>query len=161
MTTNLIEREIVVEAPIEIVWKTLTEPSEISRWFAQETHFELRTGAEGVLVFGERPADERAADERTTVRLQIEAVEPPHRFAFRWAYPEHTEPREGNSLLVEFTLSAVGDATRLRMVESGFDTLDHPESEKPAYIDDHNRGWDMHLGRLGEYAAGRVQAPQR
>jgi uncharacterized protein YndB with AHSA1/START domain len=161
MTTHLIEREIVVEAPIDIVWNTLTEPGEISRWFAEEVDLELRTGAEGALVFGERPADERAADERTTVPLHIEAVEPPRRFAFRWAYPEHARAREGNSLLVEFTLTADGDATRLRMVESGFDTMDHTDAEKAAHIDDHNKGWDIHLGRLVEYAAGRVQAPQR
>jgi uncharacterized protein YndB with AHSA1/START domain len=159
MTTNLIEREIVVEAPIDIVWTTLTEPGEISRWFAEEADFELRTGAEGILVFGDNAGDERAAAERKSVRLHIEAVEPPHRFAFRWAYPEDTEPREGNSLLVEFTLTADGEATRLRMVESGFDN--RPDAEKAAYIDDHNKGWDTCLGRLGEYAAGRVQAPQR
>jgi len=161
MTAHLIEREIVVEAPIEIVWNTLTEPGEISRWFAQEVDLELRAGAQGVLVFGVRPTDEGTADERTTVPLQVEAVDPPHRFAFRWAHPQHAEAREGNSLLVEFTLTADGEATRLRMVESGFDTMDHTDAEKAAHIDDHNKGWDIHLGRLAGYAAERVQAPQR
>lgn len=159
MTTNLIEREIVVEAPIDIVWRTLTEPGEMSRWFADEAEFELRAGAQGILFFGDQAGDGQAAAERKSARLQIEAVEPPHRFAFRWAYPEHSEAREGNSLLVEFTLTAHGEATRLRVVESGFDN--RPAAEKAAYIDDHNKGWDTCLGRLGEYVAGRVQAPQR
>lgn len=161
MTAHLIEREIVVEAPIDIVWKTLTEPGEISRWLSEEADFELRAGAEGVFVFGAHATNEKAGAERTPVSFHIEAVEPPHRFAFRWAYPEHAEAREGNSLLVEFTLTTVGEATRLRMVESGFDTLERSDAEKAAYIADHNKGWDVHIGRLGEYAAGRVQAPQR
>ena len=157
MTTDLIEREIVVEAPIDIVWRTLTDPGEISHWFADEAEFELRAGAQGILYFG--GPNEGAAAERKSASLRIEAVEPPHRFAFRWAYPEHDEAREGNSLLVEFTLTADGGSTRLRVVESGFDN--RPAAEKAAYIDDHNKGWDTCLGRLGEYVPARVQAPQR
>ena len=29
-----IEREIVIEAPAEVVWRTITEPDQISLWFA-------------------------------------------------------------------------------------------------------------------------------
>ena len=59
-------------------------------------------------------------------RGRVVAVEPPTRFAYRWAPfkdPGGEEPVEGNSTLVEFTLQPEGDGTRLRVVESGFASL--------------------------------------
>ena len=90
--------------------------------------------------------------------MRVEAVEPPHRFAFRWDFPQDAEPGPDNSLLVEFTLVAEGDSTRLRLVESGFDVLDRPADTKARYIDDHEHGWDLHLARLREYAPRQTRA---
>ena len=53
----------------------------------------------------------------------MDAVEPPTRFAFRWALSRDAAPAEGNSTSVEFTLAEVGDGTRLRVVERGFAAL--------------------------------------
>jgi len=30
----VIVREILIEAPIEVVWRTVTEPDQVSQWFA-------------------------------------------------------------------------------------------------------------------------------
>lgn len=54
----------------------------------------------------------------------------PHAFSFRWNHPEGTEPRERNSMLVEFTLTEEPGGTRLRVVESGMRELDWPEEER-------------------------------
>ena len=90
-----------------------------------------------------------------TVRLLVESVEPPHRFSFRWDYPDGAKADEGNSLRVEFTLTAEGPSTRLRVTESGFPALERPEDEKAAYADARTKGWDIHLASLRDYVSGQ------
>ena len=29
-----IEREVLIEAPVEVVWRTITDPGQMSQWFA-------------------------------------------------------------------------------------------------------------------------------
>jgi len=145
---NQIERETLIEAPLEVVWGVVTEPAQISRWFSDAAQLDLHAGGAGVLSW----------KEHGPVHLRVERVERPHRFSFRWMYPEGSEPREGNSMLVEFTLSDEGGKTRLRVVESGLDALDWADAEKTRYFDSHSEGWARHLGELDRYAAGQPQA---
>ena len=69
-----IERDVVIEAPAEVVWKTITEPDQITRWFADRVEVDLKPGGQGYLGFGK--------DVGTAIL--VEAVDRPHRFAFRW-----------------------------------------------------------------------------
>lgn len=151
MIPNQVERETLIEAPVEVVWGVVTEPAQISRWFSDAAQLDLRPGGEGVLSW----------ENHGSVRLRVERVERPHLFSFRWAYPEGAEPREDNSMLVEFTLTDEGGRTRLRVVESGLATVDWPEEEKLRYLDSHTRGWERHLGGLSEYMTRQRQASTR
>jgi hypothetical protein len=40
----VIDREVLIEAPTEVVWRTITEPDQISQWFASRVELvvELR-----------------------------------------------------------------------------------------------------------------------
>lgn len=87
--------------------------------------------------------------------MRVETVSPPRAFSFRWIHGTGAEPSPGNSTLVEFTLSAEGDGTRLRVVESGFPALDWPEDEKARYADENTRGWGVELDELRGYIAPR------
>jgi len=140
---NAIEREILIDAPPDVVWSVVTEPEQIRRWFADEAEIELRVGGGGQLKFN---------SSGDSYQLQVEAVEPPRRFAFRWVQPAGAVVREGSSMLVEFTLHPEAGGTRLRVVESGFDSVDWSDPEKQRYADNHSRGWESLLGRLREYA---------
>ena len=143
MIPNAIEREVLIEAPLEVVWRVVTEPEQIKQWFADEAEVELRVGGNGRLRF-------RSGQ---SYSLQIEAVDPPRRFAFRWGQPEGPIVRADKSMLVEFTLQPEGAGrTRLRVVESGFDRIDWSDDEKRKYAEDHTRGWHTLLDRLRDYA---------
>jgi uncharacterized protein YndB with AHSA1/START domain len=76
------------------------------------------------------------------------------RFAYRWMLQDSDaeEPSEGNFTLVEFTLAPDGDGTRLRVVESGFATLDRSEDVRRERFDWNTEGWKGELGELAEYA---------
>jgi len=79
MTDLTIEREVLIEAPAEVVWRTITEPEQVVRWFADRVELDARPGGKGTLVF-EHMANIAA--------LVVETVDPPHRFTFRWGHPD-------------------------------------------------------------------------
>ena len=145
-----------------MVWRVISEPAQISQWFSDTAEIDLRPGGGGTLVFGERSTiAEITADRPATVNLVVESVEPPNRLSFRWAHPDGTRPDETNSLLVEFTLSTEGDNTRLHLVESGYTQIDWPEERRTEMVNEHEKGWNTHLGRLRDYASGQRREPAR
>jgi uncharacterized protein YndB with AHSA1/START domain len=145
MTGLAIEQEILIEAPAEVVWRTITEPDQITRWFADRVEQVAEPGAHGYMGFGDRGGP-----------VVVEAVEPPTRFSFRWNHPEGEEPLVGNSMLVEFTLTPEGpERTRLRVSESGHELRHWPDAEKKRYADEHQGGWTKYLDRLAKAVSER------
>ena len=93
--------------------------------------------------------------EHGTAKARVETVEPPRRFAYRWTAHHAApgaEPAEGNSTLVEFTLSPEGDGTRLRVLETGFASLATTDEQRAGNYEDNVGGWQEMLGRASEYA---------
>ena len=142
MATDRIEREIIVEAPQQRVWAVLTEAEHISNWFGDSTEIDLQPG--GKIVFG--------WTEYGPHHARVEKVEPPGFFSYRWARAAGTQPAAGNSTLVEFTLTPAGQSTRLRVVETGFASLDVSEQEKGNAVRENTEGWISELGELADYA---------
>lgn len=143
MVPTTIEKEILIEAPVEVVWRVITEPKQIREWFTDQAEVDLRVGGKGVLT----------PRQGEPFLLQVEALEPPRRFAFRWVRRPDTVVRSDNSFLVEFILQAENGHTRLRVVESGFETIDWSDDDKASYADDHAQGWPAILVRLRDYVA--------
>jgi uncharacterized protein YndB with AHSA1/START domain len=146
MVADSIEREILIEAPVDVVWRVVTEPEHITRWFSDAVEIDPRPGGEGTLTFGLPEITQPV-----TVGITVEAIEPQHRFAFRWIH-DSDDPRVANSMLVDFTLMAEGGNTRLRVIESGLHAMQWSEEAKAQYFDEHSEGWDGHLSRLREHA---------
>jgi uncharacterized protein YndB with AHSA1/START domain len=147
MVPQRIEREILIEAPVEVVWAVVTEPEHISGWFSDSIELDLRPGGQAVLHW----------DGHGTVQGRVERVEPPRFFSFRWMVERGPEFAEDNSTLVEFSLRPEGDSTRLKVVESGFGDLAGPEDERQRHFDGHRQGWEKELGELDEYVGQRVR----
>jgi len=150
MTPDAIEKEILINAPVATVYRVITEPGQIAQWFSDAAELDPVPGGAGTLTF-----EDRATSQRMTVKLTVQAAEPPHRFAFRWDYPEGEEPVEGNSALVEFVLAAEGESTRLRVTESGLAALRRPGQDPAGYYEAHDKGWDAHMASLQNYVAGQ------
>lgn len=147
MVPEQIEREVMIAAPIERVWAVITQPEHVGTWFGDAgAEIDLRRG--GAIVIHWK-------DYGTGYGI-VERVEPPHVFAWRGALIGHTEVRPDNSTLVEFTLTAEGGQTRLRVVESGFHTLALPADEAQKQAEGNVEGWRIKTGELAEYVAGVV-----
>src|ERR1700733_1634702 len=138
-----IEREVLIEAPTEVVWRTITEPDQISLWFADRVDLVIEPGAHGYMGFGDQGGP-----------VVVETVDPPTRFSFRWNHRGEEEPVVGISMLVEFPLTPEGEErTRLRVAESGHELRDWPDAEKQRYADEHQEGWGEFLDRLARLFA--------
>lgn len=146
MTDDRIERDVVIDAPMERVWGLITQAEHLGTWFADAgADIDLREGGELELRW----------EKHGTSRGRIERVDEPTAFAFRWAPfedPGGDEPVNGNSTLVEFTLVAEGEGTRVRVVESGFASLDTSPDQQAKNVAGNSRGWTQELGDLAEYA---------
>ena len=138
MPNLTIDREVLIEAPLDVVWRTITEPDQVTQWFADRIDLVVEPGAHGYMQFGDQGGP-----------VVVEVVDPPARFSFRWNHPRDEEPTTGNSMLVEFTLTPEGgERTRLRVVESGHELRAWPEAEQQRYADEHREGWGDFLDRL-------------
>ena len=145
MVPNQIDREVLIAAPIERVWAVVTEAKHVGTWFGDAgAEIDLRPG--GAIII-------RWADYGTGYGI-VERVEPPRVFAWRGALIGHTDVRADNSTLVEFTLTPEGDGTRLRVVESGFDTLAIPADEAAKQAEGNVEGWQIKTAELADYVAG-------
>ena len=160
MAGDSIEREILIEAPVQVVWGVITEPGQISRWFTDEADVQARAGADGTLTW--RPGG-RAGNPQSDLIAPIRVVdaEPYRRFSFRWSHPRDASPNAGNSALVEFTLTEEAHGTRLRVTESGIDAVTHDDEGRARYLESHEHGWEKHLGELLDYVASKTHESAR
>jgi uncharacterized protein YndB with AHSA1/START domain len=109
--TESIERTMELHAEPERVWRAITDPAELSRWFGTEAELDLRPG--GVGYFG--------WPEEGRFHCLVEVVEPPTRLSWRWSGPADTPVSDSDSTLVEWTLARRADGgTPQRLVDSGF-----------------------------------------
>src|SRR6202044_633567 len=81
MAGLVIEREVLIEAPAEVVWRTITEPDQMSQWSADRVELVVEPGAHGFMGFGDQGGP-----------VVVETVDPPTRFSFRWNHPDGEEP---------------------------------------------------------------------
>jgi uncharacterized protein YndB with AHSA1/START domain len=143
---NSIEREVLIDAPVEVVWSIITQQEHIGRWFSDSVEVDLRPGGDLVLRW----------DQHGTARGTVERVERPHVFSFRWVTPEpdrDPSAREAYATLVEFLLRAEGGGTLLRVVESGFASLDGTEQQNADLAARHVSGWGGFLDQLVTYVS--------
>jgi uncharacterized protein YndB with AHSA1/START domain len=147
MTEDKIERDVLIEAPVERVWALITQAEHLGTWFGDAgADIDLREGGELELRW----------EKHGTTRGRVERVEEPTAFAFRWAPyedPGGADPVNGNSTLVEFTLAAERGGTRVRVVETGFARLETSPDQQARNHEANSEGWSLELGELREYAS--------
>lgn len=142
LATQTVEREIIVAAPVERVWAVLTEPQHIGQWFGSRAELVPHVGGDGLLEFEGYGA----------FKISVVRFDPPRHFSYRWANKAGDEAVPGLSTLVEFTLEPAGEGTKLRVVESDFETLPLTDVEREQEIAEHIEGWREELDELRVYA---------
>lgn len=136
MSEDKIERDTLIDASVERVWSLVSAPG---FWVADPESIKGTTAVEGESMVAKNP-------EHGDFPVRVVKVEPQSYIAYRWAPASPgQELTEGNSTLVEFTLSTEGDKTRLTVVESGFAALAVSEELRARTIENLSSGWPQVL----------------
>ena len=132
-----IEKTVELNAPVERVWRALTDHEEFGEWF--------RVKLDGPFVPGEVSTGQITYPgyEHIKWNATIERMEAPRLFSFRWPH-EGIEPDAGSAhdatTLVEFRLEPTSNGTRLTIIESGFDAL--PANRRAEAFRMNEGGWE-------------------
>lgn len=131
-----IDRAIEIAAPVDRVWRALTNAAELSAWFQVTIDGEMAVGHE---VWMTSTHSEHAGQR---FRVRIVEMASPNRLVWEW-HPGMVDPAVDYSheprTRVTFTLEAAGRGTRLSVSETGFDEI---SIERRARVYKDNReGW--------------------
>jgi uncharacterized protein YndB with AHSA1/START domain len=154
MTEDRIEKNVVIRASRDRVWRALTDSKEFGRWFGARFEGPFAPGrtVRGVIAPSERASSEETAGHPYLGKplvVRVERMEPPHRFSYRWQPlegPADSGAEEPPSTLVEFTLEDAKEGTRVTVVESGFSKIPAPHGQS-AYKS-HEGGWSIQVQRI-------------
>ncbi|MGP1393879.1 MAG: SRPBCC family protein [Inquilinaceae bacterium] len=142
-----IVRTIDLKAPVERVWKALTDHEEFGSWFRLSLHepFEL-----GEVTFGET---RYPGHEGLPFWAEVVVMDEPRFFSFVWPMDESIQPDapdlDQKVTLVEFTLEPTASGSRLTVRESGFEKL--PEERRLQAFRDNQGGWDVQTMNIKEF----------
>ncbi|MVA74521.1 hypothetical protein GC722_00495 [Auraticoccus sp. F435] len=133
-----VRRSIHIAAAPEAVWRAVTEPELISRWFGAAELDGRGPGAAGTLSWPGNPP----------IPFRVEAVDAPRSISYRWSNDDAASSTvdEARSTVFTFTLEPVDGGTRLTVVETGFETTSDPTLT----MEQHRQGWDSELDELVE-----------
>ena len=131
-----IDRSLEIDAPLEQVWRALTDAAELSAWFQVTIEGRLAAGSD-VWMTSVHPGH---AGQR--FRVHVAELTPPHCVVWRW-HPGEVDPKVDYTrepqTTVTFTLEPSGRGTRLRVVESGFDEISL--ARRATVYEDNSKGW--------------------
>jgi uncharacterized protein YndB with AHSA1/START domain len=157
MTTDRIEKRILLRAPRTRVWRALADSTEFGSWFGMKFDAPFAPGARvpGVIVpttVDPEVARAQKKYEGMPVEITIDQMEPERLFSFRW-HPGAVEPGVDYSVepttLVVFTLEEVSDGIMLTITESGFDQI--PLARRAKVFAQNEGGWSMVVKLIGQY----------
>jgi uncharacterized protein YndB with AHSA1/START domain len=149
MSTDRIEKNIVLRAPRSRVWRAIASADEFGAWFGVKL--------EGAFAAGARVKGRITSPgyEHVIMDITVERIDPERLFSYRW-HPHAVEPGVDYSgeptTLVEFHLDEVAGGTRLRVVESGFDRI--PLARRAEAFRMNDQGWAAQLKNIERYVTG-------
>ncbi len=157
MSTDRIEKKILLRAPLNRVWRALSDSREFGLWFGVrfDGPFTPGTPLHGVCTpttVDDEVARGQKAYEGTPFELVVDRMEHERLFSFRW-HPFAVEPGVDYSAepttLVEFVLEAVPDGVMLTVTESGFDRI--PPGRRAKALTANERGWAAVVKLIEKY----------
>ena len=157
MSTDRIEKKILLRAPRKRVWRALSDSTEFGSWFGMKFDGPFAPGARmsGVIVPTTVDAEVAKAQKKyegMRFEITIEQVEPERLFSFRW-HPFAVERGVDYSVepttLVVFALEEVANGVMLTVTESGFDQI--PIARRAKAFTTNEQGWGMVVNLIEKY----------
>jgi uncharacterized protein YndB with AHSA1/START domain len=159
MNADRIEKEVLLNAPLDRVWRAISDADEFGQWFGVRFDGPFVPGASLTGVITPTAVDDDVAKAQEPYAgkadtWQIVAVEPHRRLAFRWhpyGVEDGVDYSKEPTTLVEFTLEDTADGVMLRIVESGFEGI--PAERRQSAFESNNEGWSAQTELVRKYLA--------
>jgi uncharacterized protein YndB with AHSA1/START domain len=157
--TDCIRKKVTLKAPVERVWRAISDASEFGAWFGVifDGAFRPGTPVKGKIAPTKADAEIARAQEPYAGRsfdFTVERIEPMRLFSFRW-HPFAVDPDVDYSgeptTLVVFELEPVAGGTQLTITESGFDRI--PIARRAKAYEANDGGWAAQTTLLTKYLA--------
>ena len=149
LSTDRIERSIVIKAPRERVWTALSNAQNFGTWFG--ANLRGQTFAPGQRARGQITI---CGHEDAVFDVVVVDMTPQERMSFNW-HPYAVGPAIDYAgeepTLVTFVLADAPDGTLLKVVESGFDKV--PPSRRLEAFRMNDRGWAAQLENIARHAS--------
>jgi uncharacterized protein YndB with AHSA1/START domain len=159
MSTDRIEKTILLRAPLKRVWRALSDSTEFGNWFGMRFNAPFAPGATITAVIVPTTVNQEVAKmqkpyEGISFEIKIEQLQPERLFSFRW-HPGAVEPgidyASEPTTLVVFTLEKAPDGVQLTVTESGFDQI--PLARRAKAFSANEGGWTLVIKLIEEYLA--------
>lgn len=159
MSTDRIEKQILLRAPRERVWRAISDAWEFGLWFGVAFDGPFVEGARltGKITPTTVDADVAKMQEPhagTPFEWTVQRIEPMTRISFRW-HPFAIDPAVDYSkeptTLIEFELLDAPGGILLKISESGFDQI--PLSRRAKAFTANERGWEIQTTLIEKYLA--------
>jgi uncharacterized protein YndB with AHSA1/START domain len=162
MSTDCIEKNILLRSSRERVWRALSNSDEFGSWFGVKFDGPFVPGARmrGIIVpttVNAGVAKAQKEYEGLPFEIAIEEMEPERVFSFRWhpfAVERDVDYSSEPTTLVVFSLEEVTDGVMLTVTECGFDNI--PLERRAKAFTANDQGWSMMIKLIEEYL---VHAP--
>ena len=148
--SNVIEKQIELNAPLSRVWRALTDYREFGEWFSVKLDGPFVAGkiSTGYITY---PGYEHLKWEAV-----VQKMEPERLFSFTW-HPYAVDPKVDYSnepaTLVEFRLEPKDKGTVLYLTESGFDAL--PKDRRFEAFRMNEDGWTEQMTNIENHLKQR------
>jgi uncharacterized protein YndB with AHSA1/START domain len=155
MSTDRIEKKVILRAPQKKVWHAISDSRAFGTWFGVEFEGPFVAGQELRGRIAMTKVDpEVAKHQEPYVGMKcdifVERIEPERLLSFRWhpgADPD--VDKSSPTTLVTFELESVPEGTRLTITESGFDQL--PLERRAKAFSENEGGWEAQTTLIAKY----------
>ena len=157
--TDRIVKQTLLKAPLERVWRAISDPKQFGTWFGAEFDGAFAPGARltGRIMPTQVDADVAQMQKPYAgmpFEVTIEKIEPMRLFSLRW-HPNAVEPGTDYSkeptTLVEIELKEVEGGTQLTLTESGYDRI--PLARRAEAFKSNEQGWEAQMQLIAKYLA--------
>ena len=146
MTEKEITITVDVDASPEVVFKTISDPKELTKWFPDEAALELRVGGKYRVSFLKDSKNRRMKLDRdfNNEGKVLEIIQN-KKLVHTWQWKAFSGFPE---TVVSWELEQINqNKTRLTLAHTGFTG----KEEGPASVQEHKKGWSFFLNELVSY----------
>jgi uncharacterized protein YndB with AHSA1/START domain len=159
MDSDRIEKQVLLKASLDRVWRAISDADEFGRWFGVRFDGPFVAGTSVMGTITPTTVDEDVAKAQQPHAGKVDAwyivaVETQRRLAFRWhpfGVEDGADHVDEPTTLVEFTLEDTADGVLLRIVESGFDAI--PAERRQSAFEGNSEGWSAQTELIRRYLA--------